>query len=244
MLNIKKKLECKYCNEIYKQPITLVCCGNVICKQHVQELLSKSSSNKFTCPLCYQENTNQNFNVNTLLQELLEIELHEFKLNPKYVKTLNNLEVDIKNLESILKEPQSYIYEEINELKRKVDLNREELKSQIDKLADGFIEQLKSYETRFKSEYESNVDFDYYNNLVESSKKQLAEYEKCLNLFSVEIEKRDEKYQESEALIGTIQPKIKELKEQLFSNVSIKYQHTEVNIENVFGKLIIQVSFI
>ena len=71
----------------------------------------------------------------------------------------------------------------------------------------------------------------------------MAEYEKCLSLFSVEIEKRDEKYKESEALIGTIQPKIKELKEQLFANVSIKYQHTEVSIENVFGKLIIQVSF-
>ena len=244
MLNIKKKLECKHCNEIYKQPITLVCCGNVICKQHVQEFISNSSSNKFTCPLCNQENTNQNFNVNTLLQELLEIELHEFKLNPKYVKTLNDLEVEIKNLESILKEPQNYIYEEINELKRKVDLNREELKSQIDKLADDFIERLKSYETWFKSEYKSNVDLEYYKDLVESSKKQLAEYETCLNLFSVEIEKRDEKFKESEILIGTIQPKIKELKEKLFSNVSIKYQHTEVNIENVFGKLIIQVSFI
>ena len=99
MLNIKKKLECKHCYQVYKDPITLLCCGNNICKQHIEESISNSSSNKFTCPYCNQENTNQTFKVNTLIQELIENELHEFKLNPKYVKTLNNLEAEIKKIE-------------------------------------------------------------------------------------------------------------------------------------------------
>ena len=244
MLNIKKKLECQHCYQVYKDPIFLLCCGNNICKQHIEEFISKSSSNKFSCPLCNQENSNQTFKVNTLIQELIENELHEFKLNPKYEKTLKNLAVEIKNLESLLKEPQSYIYEEINELKRQVDLNREELKGEIDELADGLIKQLESFEAKFKSECKEKVDLEYYNDLVESSKKQLAEYETCLNLFSVEIEKRDEKFKASETLIDTIQPKIREIKEKIFSNVSIKYQHTEVNIESLFGKLVIQVNFI
>ena len=248
MFKIKKKLECKHCNEIYKVPITLVCCGNNICKQHIDELIpsdsSSAASNKFYCPLCNQENSSQNFKINTLIQELIEIELQEFKINPKYEKTLDNLEVEIKNLESILKEPQNFIYEEISELKRQVDLDREKLKSQIDSLADELIKKLESYEAMFKAEYKTNVDLEYFNDLVESSRKQLNEYERCLSLFSVGNEKREENWKESENSIKTLQPKIKDLKEQLFSNVSIRYMHTEINLKNLFGELTIQVNII
>ena len=243
-MNIREELTCKYCNQIYKNPITLTC-GDNVCKHHIEELvISNNSSNKFPCPLCNKQNLNLTFEVNKLIEKLIKKELHEFKLNPKYEKTLNNLHIEIKKLEAILNDPHNYIYNEVSELKRLVDLDREKFKKQIDTLADDLITQLESYEARFKTEYGENVDLNYYNDLVESSKRQLAEYETCLNLFSVEIEKRDEKFKASETLIDTIQPKIKELKDKLFSNVSIKYKQMEKNIENVFGKLIIQVSFI
>ena len=129
-------------------------------------------------------------------------------------------------------------------MKRQVDLEKESLKSEIDKLADGLIQQLETYKARFKSEYKTKVDFDCYNNLVESSKKQLAEYETCLSLFSVEKEKRKEKCAETEKLIGTLKPKIEELKKSLFSNLSIKLKKMGNKIENVFSKLIIKVSFV
>ena len=57
------------------------------------------------------------------------------------------------------------------ELKRQVDLNREELKSQIDKLADGLIKQLESFEAEFKSEYKEKVDLEHYKGLIETSKQ-------------------------------------------------------------------------
>ena len=41
-MNIKEDLTCKYCREIYKNPITLICCGDNICKQHIEELISIS----------------------------------------------------------------------------------------------------------------------------------------------------------------------------------------------------------
>ena len=95
-MNIKEKLKCKYCTEIYKQPITLNCCGENICKNHVKELMSKNSSSQFMCPLCNQENSSQNLNVNKLIEELVERELYEFELDPKYGRALNNLKLEIE----------------------------------------------------------------------------------------------------------------------------------------------------
>jgi len=240
-MNIKEKLTCTYCNEIYKDPTTLSCCGNNICKRHVEELMSNNSSNKFMCPICNKENCNQNSNVNKLIQNFIEIEIHKFELDPKYEQIFNNLKMEIKKFEAILKDPEHVIYEEISELKRQVDLDREKLKNEIDELADGLIQQLESYEKRFKAEYKANIDFEYYNGLVESSRKQLDEYEKCLSLFSTKNQEKDEKCNECEKTIKVLQPSIIETKEKLFSNLSIVYNPMENNIKDGFGKLIIKV---
>ena len=37
-MNAKEHLACNYCNEIYKQPITLLC-GDNLCKQPIDELI-------------------------------------------------------------------------------------------------------------------------------------------------------------------------------------------------------------
>ena len=37
-MNAKEHLTCNYCNEIYKQPITLLC-GDNLCKQPIDELI-------------------------------------------------------------------------------------------------------------------------------------------------------------------------------------------------------------
>ena len=243
-MNIKEELSCKVCAGIYIDPITLVCCGEIICKQHVEELISKNSSNKFTCPLCNEENANQNFKVTKLVQKLINRQLHEFKLNPNHEEIFKDLKLEIGNLEAILKDPENVIYEEIAELKRQVDLKREQLKSQIDSSADELIQQLESYEARFKKEYKTNTDLDSFIDLLESSKKQLAEYEKCLSLFSTKNEERDEKCKESEKMIEKLQTKVNELKNSLFSNVLIKYEPIEKKKIDLFGKLIIRVCFI
>ena len=88
-MNIKEELTCKYCNEIYSNPIMLSCCGENICKQHIDELilLSSPNTNKFTCPLCNEENANQNFCVNKLIERLLEKELHKLQIDTKYKET-------------------------------------------------------------------------------------------------------------------------------------------------------------
>ena len=239
-MNAKEKLTCKFCNDIYKNPIALAC-GDSICKHHIDQLVS-SKSNKFTCPLCNEENVKQNFKVNKLIQDLLESNLHKFDVDSKFKIIFDSLKTEIHNLEAVLKDPENIIYEEINELKRQVDLDRENLKSQIDKRTNDLIQQLESYETRFKTEFKTNVDLKHYNSLVESSKKQLAQYEKCLNLFSSTYKEKKETGLQSEKIIKVLQPEIAELKNKLFSNLSLAYKPFKENMEYLYGQIIIKVS--
>jgi hypothetical protein len=175
------------------------------------------------------------------MQKMVENELHKFKINSNYKETLSKFKKEVVKLESILKDPDNVIYEVIHELKRRVDLDRERSKLQIDELADGFIKKLEELEQKFKSEYKSNVDLQSYDALVESSKRQLFEYERCLNLFSVKREEQDEKTKQSEKAISSLKLKKKELNEKLFSNLSIKYRQKQNEKEDLFGKLIIKV---
>jgi hypothetical protein len=152
--------------------------------------------------------------------------------------------MEIKHLEIILDDPENYIHEEINELKRQVDLEREKCKSQIDELADGLILQLESYERAFKYNVKSNVDLDYYTNLKNSANKKLVEFEKCLKLFSSKLEERLNHRKESEQLINILQPKLAEIKINLLSNLTINFKPAEKKIEDLFGKLEIKVCLI
>ena len=240
-MNINSELTCKYCNQVFKEPITLAC-GDNICKHHLEELITNKSSKKFTCPVCNEENpTNQPFIVNKLIQRLIKIELHAFKLDPKYVTMLNSLKVEIEKLAAILKDPENFIYEEISELKRQVDLDRERLKYEIDEQADGLIRQMESYEKRFKAEYKANVDLEHYTGLVESSRKKLIEFEQCLIMFSTENQEREAKYNDCESLVKVLQPSLVEIQNKMFSHLSITYQPLEKRMDDYFGKIQIKV---
>ena len=241
-MNIEEDLTCKCCNEIFKNPITLNCCGDNICKHHIEQLITNSTSNQFACPLCNQDNVNQNLNVNKFMQKMVENELYKFKISSKYKKTLDQLKWEIQKMETIIKDPKNFIYEEISELKRNVDLDREKLKSEIDDLANDLIQQLDSYEKKFKEEYESNIDLGRYNEIIASSKNQLSELEKCLSLFSTSKKERNEKCYQSDTAIKTIQLKTEEAKLKLFANTFLTYIPMQKSQGDLFGKLIAKVS--
>jgi chromosome segregation ATPase len=200
------------------------------------------SRGTFTCLLCKEENYNQNLKVNKFVEKLIAQDLHKYEIESKYQETLNNLEKEVEKIEAILNNHDKVIHEEINELKRQVDLEREILKSQIDERADDLIQQLESYEAKFKTEYKTIVDFEHYNSLVESSRKKLEEYESCLNLFSAKHQEREEKYIESENMIKNLQAEIVELNNRLVSNLSITYKPFRGNMEDLYGQIITKVS--
>ena len=75
-----------------------------------------------------QENTNQHFHCDELVEKLIGMELHKFKLDPKYEAAMNNFKTEIESLEAIIKDPENIIYGEIGELKKTSGFRQREFK--------------------------------------------------------------------------------------------------------------------
>jgi hypothetical protein len=239
---MKEEYTCKICEQIFTNPITLYCCGENICMKHIEKIMARNSSNQFTCLLCKEENYHQKLNVNKFMEKLIAKGLHKYEIDSKYHETLNNLEKEVEKIEQILMDPELVIIEEISELKRQVEWERVKLKSQIDERANDLIQQLESYEAKFKTEYKTNVDFEHYYSLVEPSRNLLKEYENCLNLFSTKHQEREENNMQSEKIIKYLQIANKQLRNRLFSNFSISYKPFKENILDLYGDIICKVS--
>ena len=236
---MKEEFTCKICKQIYNNPITLNCCGENICMKHIEKIMSRGT---FTCLLCQEENYHQKLNVNKFMEKLIAKDLHKYEIDSKYEETFNNLEKEVETIEAILKDPENAIDEEINKFMRQVELERESLKSQIDERANDLIQQLELLSNKLKTNYKTKVDLQHYDGLVESSKKHLEEYENFLNLFSSKNHEREEKRMQSENVLKILQSEIKELKNKLFSNLSITYKPFKGNMEDLYGQIITKVS--
>ena len=237
-MNLIDNLTCKHCDKIYTEPTFLTCCGNNICKEDI--LLFKSSFGIFRCPICDTSTTNPKFQINQTLQVLIdEAELHKFKLEPSFLKALNEFKEKIVDIESIHKDPFNVIHEKISELKMKVDLDREMAKVEIDRRADNMIDKLNCWEAKFKENSNSKEFLDYYDNVITNAKNNLNDYEKCLKSMSFTDEERKNKRNFTSLFIHELDLETKTYKTKLFKNRSLEYQPMKTG--DIFGKLIVRV---
>ena len=238
-MNLIENLTCKYCNEIYTEPVFLNCCGQNICKEEI--LLCKASSTGiFTCPICNTDVKKGKFQINQTLQVLIdEAELHKLKIDPGYLNTLNEFKEKLANIESIQKDPFNVIYEKISELKMDVDLDREKAKAEIDTIADDMIAKLNYLEAEFKAESSSKEILSYYDHLIGFMKKELNEYEKHLKSLSYTDEERKKKRNEVTDAIAILEMETNEFKNKLFKNKSLAYDPMQPDIWRSYGTLIV-----
>ena len=147
---VKNLFDCEQCNQLLIDPITLLC-GYSVCKRHLDELLESSpkESNTFLCKLCDDEHfiPIKGFAVNKRIQNALDIKFNTLKLNPVYdecKKEIGSAKMHVEKIENLEKDPEYYIFEYFEELKRKVDLRREDLKLKLDNCSDEIIKSIES----------------------------------------------------------------------------------------------------
>jgi hypothetical protein len=140
-------------------------------------------------------------------------------------------------LEKAEKDPDSIICESISELKRQVDLDREQLKEKIDKQANEIIKKLESFEIEFKIESKTRVKSVFDDDFKKSLSNQLQEYEKTLNSIAKTNEERENKRLDIEETLKILELKQTQFKTKLFSNKSIKYEPFSKNTGDLFGIL-------
>ena len=127
---LKRIFDCDSCSSTLVDPITLPC-GDTVCKRHLDKF-----SDKFKCDLCHGIHVipQNGFVVNKRLKAGLDIEINSLKLTPAYEECKARLEkvaekaVEIENL---IRNPKD-ISDYFNELRKKVDSRKEEIRSKIE----------------------------------------------------------------------------------------------------------------
>jgi len=125
-------------------------CGKNVCQSHLQNHLGQE---QFRCHLCRDEHhvPKNGFQINNNIQKALEMELHKaFGSNPVFEECKSHIENAtkvIRQLEVLKNSPEGYIHEYFEEIKRQVDLRRENLKYEIDLCSDRMIERIERTRT-------------------------------------------------------------------------------------------------
>jgi hypothetical protein len=135
MESFKLILSCQLCNQFLKgTPINLSCCDATICSEHVQYRTVKVNESKsiqvFECELCQCSHNmrNKRFPVNKSVEKILQLKFEQIYLSEAYEnakKEILNLESSLKKISDMVQDPKNFIFEQVSELRRQVDIGRE-----------------------------------------------------------------------------------------------------------------------
>ncbi len=132
---------CQQCQKVLGDPVFLPC-GETVCRIHTEEI------DQVGCIFCSEmHKAPQNgFPANKMVQNQLELNANKMNQNfsqfNDYKKIIQGLNNKLKAAESILQDPDNYIYEYFNELIRQVDLRRESLFEQVQQSSSKLIEEI------------------------------------------------------------------------------------------------------
>ena len=240
-------LDCDLCNKVLIDPVVMPC-DSFICKTHLDKLISNASNEKSTliCLVCQEEHhiPKKGFTVSNRLQKLLTLELNALKLSPVFDECKKEIEDAKKNLFKIgllEKNAENYIYDYFEDIKRQVDIRREDLKFKIDKYSDEII---KSVEMNQMNYIRLSKEIDEIRTNIEKSKEELN---KSMLQFDT-LEFNDEKFKDIKASVAFVNQEFHKIlakyQDSLIGNTKFSFEFKELPIEDIFGRVFdFQVNF-
>ena len=157
-MSLKLELTCGYCSKIYSNPFSLPC-NDTICQEHLIE------ANTIKCATCGEEFTvkdNEFIRPIKVIKSLIDKEMFLSENEKVLKKSIETSLNDFYNLYAEFMKFKSSLdltcFNHFQEIRRKIDLQREELKQQIDKIALSMIEQTKKFESKYAKSLKENVE--------------------------------------------------------------------------------------
>lgn len=231
-------LTCKFktCSNRLDIPVTLPCCGNTICKKHIEEFYVDKDKQKIKCLLCnniYQL-PSDGLKINVIISELL----NQFfgKYYHAASKVCNKFNENVHSFQQNLTNPSYLIYEYFQILKSTIDLDREQLKESIDNHYDLLIQLANRLEIRMNSDLK--FDFKEYNDNLNDFKAKYKNYHTVLNK-NVPLSKADlsKIEQEIEEINSNLLMQMDHFRDELLKDKQFQYYPNDVNTE-CLGKLV------
>jgi len=165
----------------------------------------------------------------------LKIKFNTLKLNQVYEECkvkITDVKNNIQNIENLQKDPENYIFEYYEELKRQVDLRREELKLKLDNCSDEIIQSIESTkENCIKLSKESKR----LSTEIEESKEDLTKLIDRFDTFEIDNEKFETIRQSLTVLNGDLTRKLGEYKVSIIGGKEYTFEFEGLDIEGLFG---------
>ena len=195
MDSIRSVLTCKYCNNVYNNPIYLPC-HKTMCRAHVNELSKDNKMSAIKCFFCKSEHEipPNGFLENEMATGFLNSRITLTKQATEYKieldKAFTEVNEVVKEFEKELNQMEAFSAEHFLGIRNKIDEQKNSVKLQIDKIVDKMKQEVDECESvykeklkSFKSEEIVNKDkikkFTASND--EMKKSKLSEINNCIN---------------------------------------------------------------
>lgn len=238
---VKSLFDCDLCHKTLVDPIT-VPCGNSVCKRHIDVSLENEPNRTFLeCEICHVEHTipKEGFMVNKRIQKCLNIQLNTLKLLPVYDECKEVIRIAKENVAKIEKleaNAESYIYEYFEDIKRQVDLRRENLKAKIDKYSDETIQSIESSQLSY---IKLSKDVNRLAENIDKSKNELNEFVAGFDTFEIDEKKFETIKKKVSDLNDSFKGIISEYHDSLLGNKQYSLKFKETNVVEIFGFLFV-----
>jgi hypothetical protein len=219
-MSVKADFTCLICSKILKSPFALPC-GDTICEEHLKksEVLRNNSIKCLSCGEVFDVKNNQMIRQNKALQNLIQKELFLSDAEKSKKKSLEESIRNFSQLNEQLQESKNIFelqsHNHFQEIRRNIEMQREELKDKIDQIALKMIDELKLIEDTYSIRMrEFKVEaFD-----LEKEKKSLNETFRDVNILISSINQLQVKQDEAAS----------RLKSNLFSLKCAKYLYFNI----------------
>lgn len=235
---VKSMLDCGLCNKLLVSPVALSC-GSIVCKTHIDEMVKNKTEDTFDCVACQNDHLvpKEGFVVSKQIENLLNLQLYTLKAGPEYdecKKVIEEAKANYDKIETLQKNSECYIYEYFEDIKRQVDLRREDLKLKIDSKSDEIIR----YIEKFRLDHiKVSKKVNKITANIEKSKTELDLYITQFDTFEIN-DKKFEKIKNSVADVNkNFDSIIKEYNDSLLGNEKYSFRFDKISVNQIFGNL-------
>ena len=244
---VKAFFDCDLCKKLLVDPVVMPC-DSTICKTHLDKFITNAPNEKSTliCLVCQEEHIipKKGFIVNNRLQKLLTLELNALKVSPVFDECMKEIEDAKENVVKIgllEKNAENYIYDYFEDVKRQVDIRREDLKFKIDKYSDEII---KSVEMNQMNYIKISKEINVIRTNIEKSKEDLN---KSMIQFDT-LEFNDKKFEDIKASVKVVNQEFQKIlagyQDSLIDDKKYTFEFKDMPIEDIFGRVFdVQVNF-
>lgn len=246
----EESIICEYekCKKVFERPIMLMCCGESICEQHLNDLYiqtEKSNTQKLNqkiirCCFCRDEFPlpPKGLPLNKVIHKLINADLGR---NHKHAKTsLADLIDKLSKYDQLKSDTRNFIYKYFQNIKNDTDINREEVKQSIDNYYDSLLDDL----NRYQEECESRINVDDFQDNFDPVRDKIELWKTETKRFIINDSRWSKINDEIKSNINEIDSKIAQIEDKLLDNKVFYFQANPLQhiSLDLFGKIIINES--